>query len=207
MAWEDIKNRIYSIGQTLNRIVTPFEPKEQSFVSPLPTQTQPKIQDYLQMIQRILPSYQQKIPEGQTPADRMREKFQRIISGGVTTEPIATTQPTATPTPTQRNTFGRVTYYLPTGNLTATGTVPTPNYTAAISRELKKLVPMGSIIELPDGKRFRIEDLTAEADKLGKPILNTLDLFREQPEPGEGLRTNVPYRIIGRDISGMKYNY
>ena len=145
-----------------------------------------------------------------TPAQRVKDKFEKILTG----TPAPTVAPTTTPipTPTPHTQFGRVTYYQKTGNLTSTGTVPKPNYTAAISRELKKVVPMGSIIELPDGTRFRIEDLTAEEienKETGErtPIRDTLDLFRDQPGEGEGLQRNVPYKVVGRDTAGLKYNY
>jgi len=129
--------------------------------------------------------------------DLFKPKKQPLISP--ISEGLSPSLPTSTPTPEQ--TFGRVTYYLPTGNLTATGTTPVPDYTAAISRELKEKIPMGSIIELPDGSKYRIEDFTASK------IKNTLDLFRKEPKKGEGLKTNVPFKIVGRDTTGLKYNF
>lgn len=100
--------------------------------------------------------------------------------------------------------FGRVTYYK-TGDLTTTGTKPKAGYTAAISRDLLNTVPMGSIIELENGHRYRVEDRTADKYK-GVPIRSTLDVFETNPAKGQGLDRNVPYKIVGKDTSGLKYN-
>ena len=45
------------------------------------------------------------------------------------------------PTPTPKSLFKRVTYYLPTGNNTASGTKPKSGYTAAISPDLFNKIP------------------------------------------------------------------
>jgi 3D (Asp-Asp-Asp) domain-containing protein len=116
-----------------------------------------------------------------------------------------TPKPSPTPSPTPQPNFGRLSYYLPTGNQTATGTTPVSGYSAAISRELLPQIPMGTLIKLPNGRIVRVEDLT------GQDIKNTLDLFyssREQANyPEQGLMQNVPYENVGRDISGLKYNF
>lgn len=116
--------------------------------------------------------------------------------------------PTPSPMPTPMPQFGRVSYYLPTGGQTATGTDPVSGYTAAVSRQMLPQVPMGSLIKLPNGKVVRVEDLTAD------DILSTLDLYYGSQEeyqnagyPGKGLERNVPYQIVGRDTTGLKYNY
>ncbi len=117
----------------------------------------------------------------------------------------ANSTPTPTPTPTPQSSFGRLSYYLPTGNQTATGTNPVSGYTAAVSPNLAKQIPMGTLIRLPNGQVVRVEDLTAQT------IKDTLDLFYSNAGaanyPEQGLMRNVPYETIGRDTSGLRYNY
>ena len=183
-SWNLIRGKIDSLRSQVEQ----WNQKRNEIISPVPQGS----------VQGV--SGQANFPQ-QTPSQRVKDKFEKILTG--TPAPTATPTPTTTPipTPTPHTQFGRVTYYKPTGGLTSTGTVPKPNYTAAISRELKNVIPMGSIVELPNGSRFRVEDLTNER------IRDTLDLFREQPEEGEGLQTNFPYKIVGRDTAGLKYNY
>jgi 3D (Asp-Asp-Asp) domain-containing protein len=104
----------------------------------------------------------------------------------------------------QSNTVPRMTYYLPTGNPTASGTTPQSGYTMAVSRELLKDIPMGTLIKLADGTIRRVEDVT-DSD-----IKNTFDLFFSTQEEGmaatNGLSTDVPYETVGRDLSGLLYN-
>lgn len=108
------------------------------------------------------------------------------------------------PSPTPQLQFGRVSYYLPTGNQTATGTTPQSGYTAAISRQLLGDIPMGTLIQLPNGQVVRVEDVTAE------DILNTLDIYYNSSDevqyPQGGLMRDVPYETIGRDLTGLLYN-
>lgn len=119
---------------------------------------------------------------------------------------IPTPTPTAAPTPTQtaKSVFDRVTYYLPTGNKTASGTVPKSGYTAAISPELFNKIPMGSLIKLPNGTTVRVED------KTNPRLKGTLDLFYDNKESAKypnGMERNVGYEVVGRDTSGLQYNY
>lgn len=92
-------------------------------------------------------------------------------------------------------TFGRISQYGPTGNNTATGTIPMPNRTAAVSPDILSSVPYGSLVRVGN-QTYRIEDLTAPE------IKNTLDVFSNSPS---GLQRNIPYQIIGKDFSGLKY--
>ncbi len=106
--------------------------------------------------------------------------------------------------PMPQPTINRLTYYLPTGNLTATGTQPKGGYTAAISPDLEKSIPFGSLIKLPNGQTVRVEDRTSRALK------STLDIFYPNKDVATypaGMETNVPYQIVGRDIGGLKYNF
>jgi 3D (Asp-Asp-Asp) domain-containing protein len=126
-------------------------------------------------------------------------------AGEYASTPTPTNEYSPTPTPTSQPQFGRVSYYLPTGGLTATGTTPVSGYSAAISRQLLGDIPMGSLIKLPNGNVVRVEDLTNE------DIKDTLDLFYstndEATFPEKGLMRDVPYSVVGRDTTGMKYNY
>ena len=101
-------------------------------------------------------------------------------------------------------TIDRLTYYLPTGKLTSTGTQPRGGYTAAISPDLEKSIPFGSLVKLPNGQTVRVEDRT------NKRLKSTLDIYYPNKEVATyplGMENNVPYQIVGRDISGLKYNY
>lgn len=91
--------------------------------------------------------------------------------------------------------LGRITQYGPTGNLTATGTIPYPGRTAAISPDLLSVIPFGSLVKIQN-QVYRIEDLTHPR------IKNTLDIFSNSPV---GLQKDIPYQIIGRDYAGLKY--
>ena len=91
--------------------------------------------------------------------------------------------------------FGRISQYGATGNNTATGTIPMPNRTAAISPDLLSSIPFGSLVKVGN-QTYRIEDLTHPR------IKNTLDVFSASPS---GLQRNVPYQITGKDYSGLKY--
>jgi 3D (Asp-Asp-Asp) domain-containing protein len=105
------------------------------------------------------------------------------------------------PQPSQ---FDRLTYYLPTGNPTSTGTTPRSGYTAAISRQLLGDIPMGTLIQLPNGQVVRVEDVTDD------DILGTLDIFYNNPQEAtypQGMERNVPFNIVGRDTEGLKYNF
>jgi len=108
--------------------------------------------------------------------------------------------PSATPTPTPASAlqalFGRVSQYGATGNLTATGTTPEAGRTAAVSPDLLELLPYGTLIQLPDGSIYRVEDRTADS------ISSTLDVFSEDPR---GLQRNVPYSVVGKDMEGLRY--
>ena len=109
-----------------------------------------------------------------------------------------------TPTPVPQSAVDRLTYYLPTGNLTSTGTTPKGGYTAAISPDLEKSIPFGSLIKLPNGQTVRVEDRT------NKRLKSTLDIYYPNKEVAtypQGMANKVPYQIVGRDVTGLKYNY
>lgn len=91
--------------------------------------------------------------------------------------------------------FGRISQYGATGNNTATGTIPMPGRTAAVSPDLLSQIPFGSLVKVGN-QTYRIEDLT------NPRIKNTLDVFSATPS---GLQRNIPYEIVGRDYSGLKY--
>jgi len=111
---------------------------------------------------------------------------------------------TPTPTPAPRLPFKRVTYYLPTGSPTATGTEPRSGYTAAISPDLLGSLKMGDIITLKNGIKVRVED------KTNKRLKNTLDIFYNDKQSAKypnGMDTDVDFDVTGHDTSDMKYNY
>ena len=141
---------------------------------------------------------------------------------GLTDEDIAAMAPIGgtaeQPQSPAGNTFniGRITYYTPTGDLTSTGTTPLEGRTAAKSRDWGNLIPMGSMVTLPDGNTYRIEDLTAQfySDKEGnpdpnRPIEDTIDIFSQEPRQDEfpfGMTKNAPAEIVGQDLEGLRYN-
>ena len=114
MAWEDIKNRIYSIGSQLNRMVEPVKQAVTSF----PTQFQQPIEQARKTIENYQPVNFNYSPPQQgfnyapqkTAGERMKEKFQQIITrqpqqfvSPLPNEPEARIQPIgqpARPTPT-----------------------------------------------------------------------------------------------------------
>lgn len=114
--------------------------------------------------------------------------------------PIPTPTASPTPTPYPEYIIPEVTYYLPTGNLTATGTEPRENWTLAVTRDLEKDFPMGTIVEFPNGQRYRIEDRTAPN------LVGRFDVFSPTPQKW-GKKSSVKVKKIGKDTSGLKYNY
>ena len=125
-----------------------------------------------------------------------------VPTPSVTPVPLPT--PPVSPKIVPRSLFKRVTYYLPTGSSTATGTTPKSGYTAAVSPDMLDRVPMGSLIKLPNGKIIRVED------KTNKRLKDTLDIFyntKDEAVYPKGMERDVAIEIIGRDTSGMKYNY
>lgn len=111
---------------------------------------------------------------------------------------------TPTPTPQPSGTFARATHYQPTGNPTSTGTIPQPGRTAAVSPDMLDQVPYGTLVLMPDGIIYRVEDRTAD------DLTGTIDIFGEQPLVDQfpyGKSENVPFTIIGKDTEGLKYNY
>lgn len=137
------------------------------------------------------------------PLDTIIRGMRILLGLPLNDELISPMQPQSPPQ--NKQSFDRLSYYLPTGGQTATGTTPISGKTAAISRELLSQIPMGTLIQLPNGQVVRIEDLTAPH------IKNTLDLYYSNPNealyPEQGLMRNVPYQTVGRDTTGLKYNY
>jgi len=114
--------------------------------------------------------------------------------------------------PQTTGTFKRKTYYTPNetpaydkkGMLTATGTTPKPGYTVAVSPDMLKshggTLKTGDLLEI-GGKQFRVEDLTNESLK------GTVDVYMEEVSPDtKGLEQDVPFKVVGRNKEGLKYN-
>jgi 3D (Asp-Asp-Asp) domain-containing protein len=114
--------------------------------------------------------------------------------------------PTPTPTPKEEpKTYAeRLTYYLPTGAKTATGTTPKNGYTLAVSPDMEKVASQGSVLRFDNGFEGRVEDRT------NKRLKGTVDVYydsKEQATYPKGMEKNVPFKILRYDPSGLKYNY
>lgn len=117
-------------------------------------------------------------------------------------KPSPTSVPTPAPTPSLM--AKRLTYYLPTGNLTATGTVPKNAYTLAVSPDMEKVASQGSVLQFPNGFTGRVEDRT------NSRLRDTVDVFYDTPQQAtypSGMQRDVPFKILRYDPKGLKYNF